>query len=165
MYLDNTNAVASTDPDWLTAVSSSTISLGGSGSDANTSGRTYVAYLWSEKQGFSKFGSYTGNGNADGPFVYTGFKPAMIITKRTDTTGNWLLYDNKRDTDNIVEQYLMPHSSNAEATASYWDFLSNGFKNRTGASAATNASGGTYIYMAFAEAPFVNSNGVPCNAR
>jgi hypothetical protein len=165
MYLDNTNAVASTDPDWLTAVSSSTISLGGSGSDANTSGRTYVAYLWSEKQGYSKFGSYTGNGNADGPFVYTGFKPAMIITKRTDTTGNWLLYDNKRDTDNIVEQYLMPHSSNAEATASYWDFLSNGFKNRTGASAATNASGGTYIYMAFAEAPFVNSNGVPCNAR
>ena len=149
-----------------TLPTSSNFYVGGTSANVhNESGVTYVAYLFAEKKGYSKFGSYTGNGNADGPFIYTGFKPAMIITKRTDTTGNWLLYDNKRDTHNIVGQYLMPHSTNAEATASYWDFLSNGFKNRTGASDATNASGGTYIFMAFAENPFVTSTGIPTTAR
>ena len=165
MYLDNTNAVASTDPDWLTAVSSSTISLGGSGSDANTSGRTYVAYLWSEKQGFSKFGSYTGNGNADGTFIYTGFKPAWVMMKRTDSAESWHIFDNKRDVDNVIEKRLEADSSGAEHTTIDWcDFLSNGIKHRYSGT-NVNASGGTFVYMAFAEAPFVNSKGVPCNAR
>jgi len=166
LYLDNTNALASTDPDWLTAVSSSTISLGGSGSDANVSGRTYVAYLWSEKQGFSKFGSYTGNGNNDGTFVYTGFRPAWGMFKRTDNTADWYIYDNKRNTFNVLDDRLEANENGAETAdggdGNTVDFLSNGFKLR-GSGGSMND--GTFIYMAFAEAPFVNSNGVPANAR
>ena len=165
MYLDNDNAVASTDPDWLTAVSSSTISLGGSGSDANTSGRTYVAYLWSEKQGFSKFGSYTGNGNADGPMNYLGFKPAFVITKLSSSSGgSWNIFDNKREGYNVDNDPVFADVDSAETTTDYLDFLSNGFKIRRNSS-DINTSGATYIYMAFAESPFVNSNGVPANAR
>tara|TARA_R100001443_G_scaffold39021_1_gene52451 strand:- start:7086 stop:7958 length:873 start_codon:yes stop_codon:yes gene_type:complete len=166
LYLDNTNALASTDPDWLTAVSSSTISLGGSGSDANVSGRTYVAYLWSEKQGFSKFGSYTGNGNNDGTFVYTGFRPAWGMFKRTDNTADWYIYDNKRNTFNVLDDRLEANENGAETAdggdGNTVDFLSNGFKLR-GSGGSMND--GTFIYMAFAEAPFVNSKGVPANAR
>ena len=114
MYLDNNNALASTDPDWITAVSSSTISLGGSGSDANTSGRTYVAYLWSEKQGFSKFGSFTGNGNDDGTFVHTGFRPAWTMIKCTSATDHWPIDDNKRSTSNFMQNTLRANLSNAE---------------------------------------------------
>ena len=165
MYLDNDNAVASTDPDWLTAVSSSTISLGGSGSDANTSGRTYVAYLWSEKQGFSKFGSYTGNGNADGPMNYLGFKPAFVITKLSSSSGgSWNIFDNKREGYNVDNDPVFADVDSAETTTDYLDFLSNGFKIRRNSS-DINTSGATYLYMAFAESPFVNSNGVPNNAR
>ena len=165
MYLDNDNAVASTDPDWLTAVSSSTISLGGSGSDAITSGRTYVAYLWSEKQGFSKFGSYTGNGNADGPMNYLGFKPAFVITKLSSSSGgSWNIFDNKREGYNVDNDPVFADVDSAETTTDYLDFLSNGFKIRRNSS-DINTSGATYLYMAFAESPFVNSNGVPNNAR
>ena len=164
MYFDRTNALASTDPDWLTAVSSSTISLGGSGSDANTSGRTYVNYLWSEKQGFSKFGSYTGNGNADGTFVFCGFRPAFVICKRTDSSDNWMMVDNKRGSINLIDEVIFSDLDQEEVETNACDFLSNGFKAKT-TSTWINASGGTYIYMAFAEQPFVNSNGVPCNAR
>ena len=165
MYLDNDNAVASTDPDWLTAVSSSTISLGGSGSDANTSGRTYVAYLWSEKQGFSKFGSYTGNGNADGPMNYLGFKPAFVITKLSSSSGgSWNIFDNKREGYNVDNDPVFADVDSAETTTDYLDFLSNGVKIRRNSS-DINTSGATYLYMAFAESPFVNSNGVPNNAR
>ena len=166
MYLDNNNALASTDPDWITAVSSSTISLGGSGSDANTSGRTYVAYLWSEKQGFSKFGSFTGNGNDDGTFVHTGFRPAWTMIKCTSATDHWPIDDNKRSTSNFMQNTLRANLSNAEYTGSAYgiDFLSNGFKVRND-DGQYNLSGGTFVYMAFAEQPFVNSNGVPANAR
>ena len=166
MYLDNNNALASTDPDWLTAVSSSTISLGGSGSDANTSGRTYVAYLWSEKQGFSKFGSYEGNGNADGTFVYLGFRPAWLMVKPIDASDNWVNFDNKRlGFNSSVSPYSLHANKNfAETTdTGQLDFLSNGFKIRNSGNTVNRTS--TFIYMAFAEAPFVNSNGVPCNAR
>jgi hypothetical protein len=168
MYLNNTNAVASTDPDWLTAVSSSTISLGGSGSDANVSGRTYVAYLWTEKQGFSKFGGFTGNNSSDGTFVHCGFRPAWVMIKRTDSSTNtdWFIFDNKRNTGNPNDDYLEANDSAAETTSgrNVIDFLSNGFKCRQ-AYDDFNAAGSTQIYMAFAEAPFVNSKGVPCNAR
>jgi len=138
-----------------TAPTSSVFSVG-TDSSTNASSGTYVCYAFAEKKGYSKFGGYTGNGNADGTFVNTGFKPAMIITKRTDTTGAWVIYDNKRDTFNPEDAQLVPSSNEAEATSERFNFLSNGFKLITTAT-RVNASGGSYIYMAFAEAPFVTS--------
>jgi hypothetical protein len=164
IYLNATNAT-SDDSAFFgdTSPTSSQFRVGGD-NGVNGNSDAMIAYLWSEKKGFSKFGSYTGNGNADGTFVYTGFRPAMIITKRTDTTGAWVIYDNKRDTFNPADAQLVPSSSEAEATSERFDFLSNGFKLITTAT-RVNASGSPYIYMAFAESPFVNSKGVPCNGR
>jgi hypothetical protein len=136
----------------------------GTSAGSNGSGQNYIAYCFADVQGYSKFGIYTGNGNADGTFVYTGFKPAFVIIKRTDTTAFWRLYDNKRNTFNIVDKRIAPNDSGAETTADDLDFLSNGFKQR-GTSGANNASGGSYIYMAFAENPFVTSTSIPCTAR
>ena len=132
--------------------------------NANTS--TYVCYAFAEKQGFSKFGSYTGNGNADGPFVYTGFKPAWIMQKNTQDSTNWNIHDNKRSTINTVDDILMANASDAEGAVSgkSIDFLSNGFKLR-GSDNETNDNGDVHIYMAFAEHPFVSSEGVPTTAR
>jgi hypothetical protein len=117
-----------------------------------------IAYCFHSVEGFSKFGSYTGNGSTDGPFVYTGFRPAFVVTKRTDASGNsWRLWDNERGFNGNIG-YLYPNLSNAEATGEgLLDILSNGFKVRT-TSTDQNASGGTYIYMAFAENPFKYSN-------
>jgi len=125
-----------------------------------------ICYTFSERQGFSKFGSYTGNGNADGTFVYTGFKPAFVLFRRTDSTSKWYLVDNKREPFNDAASNLLYTDSTHGDEPDYGqaDFLSNGVKIRS-TDGGFNASGGTYIYMAFAEAPFVNSNGVPCNAR
>ena len=132
---------------------------------ANANGRTMVAYCFAPVQGYSKFGSYVGNGNADGPFINLGFKPAWLLIKRTSSTGDWLLWDNQRDTFNVTDGVLKPNSSAAENTG-YWniDFLSNGFKIRA-TDAEINQNGGTFIYMAFAEHPFVSSKGVPTTAR
>lgn len=132
--------------------------------NVNESGTTYVAYCFADVKGYSKFGSYTGNGNADGTFVYTGFKPAFIITKRTDTTSQWQLLDNKRLGYNPSNSELYADSSEVENTVTKLDILSNGFKLRT-TSTTQNASGGTYIYMAFAEQPLVGTNNVPATAR
>lgn len=131
---------------------------------------TFIAYCFAEIKGYSKFGKYTGNGSADGTFVYTGFKPAFVLTKRTDSAGQWYLKDTKRSSSggfNTVGTYLKPNSSDAEGTndsAEATDILSNGFKQRN-TEGNMNASGGTYIYMAFAESPFVSSDGVPTTAR
>ena len=120
---------------------------------------TYVAYCWTPIAGYSAFGSYTGTANADGPMIYTGFKPKLIMTKRTDSTSAWYLFDSARNPYNVVDGELAANTSGAEATGSSdFDFLSNGFKCRN-TSAGTNASGGTYIYMAFAANPFKNSLG------
>ncbi len=126
---------------------------------------SWVGYAFAEKQGYSKFGSYVGNGTSgtEGTFIYTGFKPAFVLTKRTNSVDNWVIYDNKRDSYNVVENYLLPNSSGAEGTFANWDFVSNGFKSRTGNS--QGASGITFIYMAFAENPFVTSTGIPTTAR
>ena len=161
----NTNA-ATTDSDdkWSDEAPTSSVFTVGDSSQLNASGNTSIGYLWSEKQGFSKFGSYTGNGNADGTFVYTGFRPAMVIIKVTSTTSSWRIYDAKRDIDNPCNTRLLPNEDGADSTETLFDLCSNGFKLRTSDS-ATNGAGSTYIYIAFAEAPFVNSNGVPCNAR
>ena len=165
--MDETNAMGTASITWQdTAPTSSVWSLGDS--NLNTDTYTYVAYLFAPKQGFSKFGSYTGNGNADGPFIYTGFKPAFVMVKNMDSGSEWEIYDNKRIGYNSANYHLNPSDNTAEATLSdRVDLLSNGFKIRAYNSAPLNNTGGgdDYIYMAFAEAPFVNSNGVPCNAR
>ena len=151
---------------WIGAISTSTISIG-TDSSINTNGNNYIAYAFSPKQGYSKFGAYTGNGNADGTFVYTGFKPAFLMVKSTGS-GGWLINDTKRSPHNITGLTLYADSSASEESytigASEWDFLSNGFKNRD-AGSAQNTSGTSYIYMAFAENPFVASNFVPTTAR
>jgi len=149
-----------------TAPTSSVFSIGSSGAN-NGSGNSLIAYCFAEKQGYSKFGSYTGNGNADGTFVYTGFKPAFLIIKRYDSTNNWHMYNNKVNPFNETDRPLKADTSESEATifgGNELDFLSNGFKLRDTIN-GTNGSGASYIYMAFAEAPLVGTNNVPCTAR
>jgi len=133
-------------------------------SKSDTNNETQIAYCFAEKKGFSKFGSYTGNGNADGTFVYTGFKPAWVMRKRTDGANQWGMNDNKRNTFNITEELLSANLSNAASNGTGIDILSNGFKMRTD-SGLHNALGGTYIYMAFAESPLVGTNNIPATAR
>jgi hypothetical protein len=143
----------------LNSSSTFTCAAGSSNSEnTNASGRTYVAYVFAEIAGYSKFGSYTGNGSTDGPFVYTGFRPAFVMIKRTNSTGQWILLDTARNTINTVNSGLWADANEAESTSTVYstDFVSNGFKVRN-AGADRNASGGTYIYMALAENPFRNS--------
>ena len=162
----NTNAATTDSNDkWSDEAPTSSVFTVGDSSQLNASGNTSIAYLWSEKQGFSKFGSYIGNGNNDGPFVYTGFRPAWVMCKGTASNREWVMHDNKRDAENVVDGTLYANTNDAEGTGTArMDFLSNGFKLREDGN-NWNASGETYVYMAFAEAPFVNSNGVPGNAR
>jgi hypothetical protein len=133
--------------------------LAGSSSvnNVNQNAATYVAYCFSEIAGYSKFGSYTGNGSTDGTFVYLGFRPRFVLIKRTDSTGDWYIWDTSRNTFNLTTQVLFPDLSAAESTYAapnpVIDILSNGFKQR-GTYPHVNASGGTYIYAAFAESPF-----------
>ena len=166
LFLSNTNAVSNSNAYWNSTTPTSSVFTVGDQTGNNSNNNPFIAYCFAEKQGYSKFGSYTGNGNADGTFVYTGFKPAFVMIKRTDTGDNWLIKDIKRDPINQMEKRIFPNLSNAEDTGSggNYDFLSNGFKLRE-SDAIGNASGGTYIYMAFAEAPLVGTNNVPCTAR
>ena len=117
-----------------------------------------IAYCFSEVAGYSKFGFYTGNGNANGPLVFLGFRPAFVLTKIVDTMNeNWTISDNKRSTFNAVDAFLRPDESTAETSgAAKMDFLSNGFKLRN-TDDKTNRNGGKFIFMAFAESPFKNS--------
>ena len=138
--------------------------------DVNKANDYFIAYCFAEKKGYSKFGSYTGDGNTNGPFVYTGFKPAFFITKRTDAGAGWQMYDSTRDVDNPADHRLQAQSDAVELVGDAntdIDFLSNGFNLRN-ADADSNASGGNYIYMAFAEEPLVansGTDGVPATAR
>jgi len=141
----------------------------GTNHEVNADGENYVAYAWAEVKGFSKFGSYTGNGGEPGgPFVYTGFKPAWLMIHASSESGQaWFICDNKRDPDNIAVAKLAANVNSAESAAlgdNNWDFLSNGFKIKT-QDDAMNKDGVTYLYMAFAESPFVSSEGVPTTAR
>lgn len=137
--------------------SSSVISLG---SNLYTNGSTnkMVAYCFAEVEGHSKLGSYTGNGSTNGPFVFTGFRPAFVMVKRTNAAQDWMMFDNTRNSYNATNLYLQPNNSTAEASGigDGIDLLSNGFKARN-SNPTINASGGNYIYMAFAENPFKNS--------
>jgi hypothetical protein len=164
----NTTSALNTDAGSLnnTAPTSSVFTIGADGrTNSTTEGNPIVCYAFAEKKGFSKFGSYTGNGSTDGTFVYTGFKPAFVMWKNT-TTGstNWHIVDNKRDTFNIVDKLLLPNGSGSEITQSALDLTSNGFKIKV-TNGFVNTSGNNYIYMAFAENPFVSSTGVPATAR
>jgi len=153
-----------------TEPTSSVFSLG-TQNKINMNTQTFIAYCFAEKKGFSKFGSYTGNGSTDGTFVYTGFRVGWVMIKRTSGTDGWVIYDNKRETFNVHNLILDANTSNPEEDVSAYntlDILSNGFKCRGGSSGsgtATNQSGGSYIYMAFAENPFVTSTGIPTTAR
>jgi hypothetical protein len=157
LVLNSTAAVATASM-WGTPTSTTFI-IGGTGYEVNESSSTYVAYCWAPIAGYSAFGSYTGNGSADGPFVYLGFRPRFILYKRTDSTGDWTILDTSRSTYNAEQLELYPDSSIAETAAGgdRLDGLSNGFKIRNSGS-AINASGGTYLYAAFAENPFKYSN-------
>ena len=138
---------------WNSSVWTSTLMQLGTNGAVNTNSATYVAYLWSEVAGFSKFGSYTGNGSSDGPFVFTGMRARYILGKRTDSADEWWIYDTARSAANQANERLQANSSGAELTTQPIDILSNGFKVRS-TSSSHNASGGTYIFAAFAESPF-----------
>ena len=164
LILDTAAATVDAADRWNdTAPTSTLITLGDN--DQVNGGQTYVAYAWTSIQGFSKFGAYKGNGDADGPFVFTGFRPAFILNRDTYNEAQWMIMDNKRSGYNPTNNRLYADTTSAEEGAvDRFDILSNGFKVRT-ADADTNLSGDIFAYMAFAEAPFVNSNGVPCTAR
>ena len=170
IYLNTTNATDANVAYWNNTSPTSSVFSVGTNSISNASGGTYVSYCFAEKKGFSKFGSYTGNGNANGTFVYTGFKPSWFMTKRTDSANSWVMFDNKRSSSggfNEIDYSVNANSNGAEETSntsSDVDFCSNGIKI-TEDNGAINASGGTFIYMAFAENPFVTSTGIPGTAR
>ena len=148
-----------------TAPTSSSVYIG-THDRVNKDGNLYVAYCFAEKQGYSKFGSYTGNGNANGPFVYTGFKPAWLMIKETVSGGGWGMWDNKRTPTNAMTIRLLANTNAADDTSTdnSVDFLSNGFKMRT-SSGGFNQSSTDIVYLAFAESPFVSSKGVPTPAE
>ena len=166
LQIHNTNATSDNDIAWNDTAPTSTVFSVKDDDSTNDSGETHIAYLWTDIQGYSKFGDYIGTGNDDGPFVYTGFKPAWLMIKRT-TANAWGIFDSARGAYNEITMNLDADRTDAENTATNYDdldFLSNGFKLRE-ENDDINASGGTYIYMAFAEHPFVSSKGVPATAR
>ena len=166
LTLNNTTAGQTSSTRWNNSEPTTTTFQTGSSGDIGGSDRTMIAYCFAEKQGYSKIGSYTGNGNADGTFVYTGFKPSFILAKRTDATAGWVLFDNKRIGYNGSGNYWLDAQNNeadqTDATGMF-DQLSNGFKVRS-SFGSRNASGGNYIYIAFGQS-LVGSNNVPCTAR
>jgi hypothetical protein len=173
-YMELNDTKASTNPGSVvtwgsppTAPTSSVFTVG-SNNAHNGSSDAMIAYCFHSVQGYSKFGSYTGNGSTDGTFVYLGFKPAFLLVKKSSAGGSdWNLHNNKSPGFNVNNSYLAPNESAAEVTGNTYqifDLLSNGFKCR-GAGTGSNASGETMIYMAFAENPFVTSTGVPATAR
>jgi hypothetical protein len=160
--LNTTNAFGTaTNTVWRGTAPTSTVFSLGTDTDLNTNGSTNVAYCFAPVVGYSSFGSYTGNGSSDGPFVYTGFRPRWVLVKRSDSSNYWIIQDGARNAYNVVDLKLAANTSNAEndlgtigdTSQNTLDFLSNGFKCRT-SNAGTNASGGTFIYCAFAESPF-----------
>jgi hypothetical protein len=150
----NTTAVVSGANPWNNTLPTDTLFSLGTDGGVNGNTTTYVAYCFAEVEGFSKFGSFTGNGSADGPFVYTGFRPAFFLYKKSSSTSDWWMFDAARNTYNVVSAYLFPDLSNAEGTENWFDFTANGLKMRDRTDLNTNGSGSTYIYAAFAENPF-----------
>ena len=166
LKLNATNASSTNSGIWNdTAPTSSVFTINSANGNTNSTGVEYITYCFAEKKGFSKFESFTGNGSTDGPFVYTGFKPAWVMIKASSrSTDNWVIVDSKRSTLNPADDALLANTSGGTDTGYKRDFLSNGFKIRE-SGANQNGSGHTFTYMAFAEAPLVGSNNVPCTAR
>jgi len=159
LYLNLTNATDTYgDTNLIRNIQTSTTFELGTDTNRNQSGGTHIAYCWAEIEGFSKFGSYVGNGNADGPFVYCGFKPALVIVKRTAGAADWVIHDSSRTSTNPSDTILRPNTSDIDLTASSLniDFLSNGFKIRNTNASYNNAE--TYIFAAFAQSPFQTAN-------
>jgi hypothetical protein len=158
-YLNTANAYFAESTTWNNTAPTSSVFTIGTNAETNASAGSFIAYCFAEVEGYSKFGSYTGNGSTDGPFVYCGFRPAWVMIKNSTASESWQLLDDARNSHNVVNNVLFPNSSSAEVSTSSvnTDFLSNGFKCRA-ASGNTNDSGQTYIFMAFAEAPFKYSN-------
>ena len=151
---------------WDETRPSSTVVTLGVDAKVNKSGNeNFVSYCFHSVKGYSKIGKYTGNGNSDGPFIYTGFKPAWLLFKQTSANGeNWRIFDNKRSPFNQVDDHLFASSNSVENDETGCDFLSNGFKWKN-SDAHQNGNGAKYVYIAFAEHPFVSSKGVPVTAR
>ena len=164
--LNATTAEQSSSNRWNNTSPTSSVFTVATDSSVNASGYTYIAYCFSEIKGYSKFGSYTGNDNANGTFVYTGFAPAWVMIKRTNSVNDWIILDTKRNPINPSNERLLANTNGAASTANTMvDFLSNGFKPRS-TYGGINGASDNFIYMAFAESPFVNSAGaVPNNAR
>ena len=160
LYLNSSNAVMGSVNAGTGNPTSSVFYIGDTGR-TGASGDDYIAYVFAEKKGFSKFGSYSGNSSTNGTFVYTGFKPAFVIIKKHNDTANWMMYDNKREGYNVDNDHLKPNTNEAEGTSDDLDLLSNGFKLRTSGSGENS---GNFIYMAFGQS-LVGSNNVPCTAR
>ena len=164
MRLNNTNAFATASTYWNNTSPTSSVFTTGTTGNINGSDSTYIAYCFTPIQGYSKFGSYNGNSNADGTFVYTGFKPAFVMVKMINGADDWQILDNKRSPHNIVGGYLLPNSSSATINNDVIDFTATGFKLRK-TFGSWNHSSYQYLYMAFAEESFVSSSGVPATAR
>ena len=162
--LNSTAATADLNTLWNDTSPTTSVFTIGTNGNINTTGNDYIAFLFANKQGFSKFGKYIGNSSTNGPFVYLGFRPAFIIGKVVSDTNDWFMFDNKRNPFNPVDDSLYPNTAAVENTNHTIDFLSNGFKIND-SDGTVNSDGNTMIYMAFAESPFVNSNGIPNNAR
>jgi len=172
--LNSTAATAQSSPTnkyWLNTPAESNATLLAFGLENGADGGEYVCYAFAEKQGYSKFGKYVGNGNANGTFVYTGFAPAFVMLKDTSQATNWEMFDVKRNPFNVRNLKLGANlavdengSDLGNTNQNNIDILSNGFKMRTG-NTDTNVNGDTYIYMAFAENPFTTSTGIPTTAR
>jgi hypothetical protein len=162
ILVNETDAAASFTVTWNDTEPTSSVFSVGTSFGTNKSGDNYIGYCFTEKKGYSKFGSYTGNANNDGAFIYLGFKPAFFMVKKTDATDDWRMFDNKRPGRNVIDDELKANTSGAEGTGDKMDFLSNGVKFRISTSVNTSNS---FIYMAFAESPFVTSTGIPTTAR
>jgi len=165
LTLNTTAAQATGSTMWNGSPTNQVFTLGSSG-DTNGSGVTFISYCFAEKKGFSKFGTYTGQGGSGEPFIYTGFKPAFIITRNITSAVNWGMFDDKRNPFNVVQNVLLPDNSAAETTgtAKHFDFLSNGFKVKND-SLQYNGTNETHVYLAFAEEPLVSTNGNAATAR
>ena len=166
MRLDNNGAEDTANTIWNNTSPTSSVFTVGTNGDVNGNNNPIIAYSFNSVQGYSKFGLYKGNGNANGTFIYTGFKPAFVIMKKLNGADGWLMKDTTRITYNLNNIRLYPDQSGLESTSanSAIDMLSNGFKQRSSDN-MVNASSGSYLYMAFAEAPLVGSNNIPCTAR
>ena len=156
LTLDQTAAAASTTT-WNNTTPTSSVFSVGVADLSNGNNDTYVAYCFTSVEGYSSVGSYSGNGNSDGTFVYTGMRPAWLLVKKTNATESWILHDTARSPYNVSSDKLSPNSSGSEGSSTFCDFLSNGFKLRTSTSGEGNDSGSSYIYIAFAENPFKTS--------